>query len=183
MPKIILHGQEIEYSVRRSEKARCMRMTISCDANLDLVLPNRLSYEYGEKFILEKANWIIKKIKFFKERNDSLLVSGKYKDDKIKAINFAEERLNYYNKFYNFFYNKIFVKNHKAIWGSCSIRNNLNFNYRIIFLPQELADYIIVHELCHLKEMNHSMRFWMLVEKIFPDHKKIRKKLYKIRYR
>ncbi len=120
---------------------------------------------------------------FLKKKADFLDVAGGYNDNKIKAINFAKERLNYYNKFYNFPYNKIFIKNHKARWGSCSIRNNINFNYRIIFLSQELADYIIVHELCHLKEMNHSRKFWVLVEKIFPDYKKVRKELYKIRFR
>lgn len=183
MPKIILEGQEIEYNVRKSKKARCMRMSISCDANLDLVLPTRISYEYGEKFILKKADWVLKKINFFKKQCNSIYPFGTYKDNKIKAVNFVKERVDYYNKFYNFFYNRIFIKNHKVRWGSCSIRRNLNFNYRILFLPAELADYIVVHELCHLKEMNHSCRFWALVEKICPDHKRIRKELYKIRFR
>lgn len=183
MPKIILQGQEIVYNIRRSKKARRMRMTISCDANVDLILPARVPYEYGEKFILEKARWVLKKINFFKERGLPFLEIGEYNNNKIKAKNFTEERAEYYNKFYNFSYDRIFIKNHKSRWGSCSIRKNLNFNYRIIFLPQELADYIVVHELCHLKEMNHSRNFWGLVEKIFPDHKRIRKELYKIRFR
>ncbi len=160
-----------------------MRMTVSCNANLDLVLPARLPYECGEKFILEKTKWVLKKINFFKEKKIPVLKIGLYKDNKIKALDFTKERMEYYNKFYNFSYKKIFIKNHKSRWGSCSIRNNLNFNYRIIFLPQELADYIVVHELCHLKEMSHSRKFWDLVEKIFPDYKEKRKELYKIIFR
>ncbi len=160
-----------------------MRLSITCDANLDLVLPTRVPLEFGEKFILEKSGWVLKKINFFKDRDLHFLETEEYNNSKIKALNFIKERTEYYNKFYNFSYNRIFIKNHKGRWGSCSIRKNLNFNYRIVFLSLELADYIVVHELCHLKEMNHSRKFWNLVEKIFPDYKEKRKKLYKIRYR
>ena len=74
-------------------------------------------------------------------------------------------------------FNKINIKNQKTRWGSCSKKGNLNFNYKIALLPQHLADYIIVHELCHLGEFNHSRSFWNLVAKVFPEYLGIRNEL------
>ncbi len=91
----------------------------------------------------------------------------------------AKERLEYFNQFYGFTYNKVFVRNQKTRWGSCSKVGNLNFNYKIALLPENLRDYIIVHELCHLGEFNHSKQFWALVAKTMPDYKKQRGELRK----
>ena len=72
---------------------------------------------------------------------------------------------------HGFRYNKVFIKNNASNWGSCSSLGNINLNLRLVKLPQELQDYVMLHELCHLKEMNHSKRFWREVEKILPDYK------------
>ncbi|MFH1536961.1 MAG: M48 family metallopeptidase [Patescibacteria group bacterium] len=98
----------------------------------------------------------------------------KYKE---QARFLIEERLNYFNQFYNHEFCRVSIRNQKTRWGSCSSKGNLNFNYRILFLPRDTADYIIVHELCHLKEMNHSKNFWILVSQTFPNYKYIRKNL------
>jgi hypothetical protein len=76
-----------------------------------------------------------------------------------------------------FLFNKITIRNQSSRWGSCSRRGNLNFNYRIALLPPELADYIIVHELCHLGEFNHSEKFWNLVERTIPNWRELRARL------
>ena len=86
-------------------------------------------------------------------------------------------RIRHFNTVYQFELGKVFIKNHKSRWGSCSEKGNLNFNYKIIFLPAEFADYIIVHELCHLGELNHSPRFWDLVARTVPDHRSVRRRL------
>jgi len=78
-------------------------------------------------------------------------------------------------------YRKIAIKNQKSRWGSCSEKKNLNFNYRLIFLPEELMDYVIVHELCHLLEFNHSPKFWLNVSKILPNYRQLRLRLKKTR--
>ena len=96
-----------------------------------------------------------------------------------QARRFVENRLSYFNKFYNFEINRIAIKNTSTRWGSCSSKRNLNFNYKIIYLKPELADYLIVHELCHLGEFNHSKRFWVLVSKTIPNYVKINKELKK----
>ena len=74
-------------------------------------------------------------------------------------------------------YERVRVKDVSSHWGSCSVDRNLNFNYRLGMLPVEIADYVIVHELCHLTEMNHSAAFWNLVEKYMPNYKPLRKEL------
>ena len=86
-------------------------------------------------------------------------------------------RIAHYNSYYNFNIGRIFIKNHKSRWGSCSKKGNLNFNYKIIYLPPELADYIIVHELCHLTHFNHSAKFWALVAHTTPNHLAFRRAL------
>ncbi len=97
----------------------------------------------------------------------------KYKE---AARALAKSRLAYYNQFYGFHINRVAIKNSRTRWGSCSRKGNLNFNYRLALLPQDMADYIIVHELCHLGEFNHSPKFWALVAKTLPNWKEIRKK-------
>ena len=136
-----------------------------------------------EKFLADKAGWILGKVAYFKKIGQQGLVVarrggvGEYKKFKHQARLLVKEKILQINKFYNFSFNRISIKNHKSRWGSCSKKGNLNFNYKIIHLPVELAEYIVAHELCHLKELNHSARFWDLVAKAVPDHKACRRKL------
>ena len=101
----------------------------------------------------------------------------KYKES---ARLLAENRISHYNKLYRFRINRLSIKNTKSRWGSCSKKGNLNFNYKIALLPIELADYVIVHELCHLGELNHSPRFWKLVEMALPNYKELRRAFKRI---
>lgn len=83
----------------------------------------------------------------------------------------VHERVKHWSAVYGVTVGKIAIRNQRSRWGSCSRRGNLNFNYRIVRLLPHLADYLIVHELCHLKEFNHSKAFWNLVEQSIPDYK------------
>ncbi len=76
-------------------------------------------------------------------------------------------------------YHKITIKNQKRRWGSCSSARNLNFNWRLVMMPEAVLDYVVVHELCHLRQMNHSEKFWKEVEKVLPDYKVQKKWLEK----
>lgn len=102
---------------------------------------------------------------------------GQYLKYKQQARIIALDRLLYFNQFYGYKWNRIAIRNQKTRWGSCSKKGNLNFNYKIALLSPKTADYIIVHELCHLGEFNHSQNFWNLVIKTIPDYKSIRAKL------
>ncbi len=84
---------------------------------------------------------------------------------------------------HGFTYNRVVVKNNISNWGSCSSKGNINLNLRLVTLPQSLQDYVMLHELCHLREMNHGPRFHALLESMCPDHRALEKELkqYKIR--
>ncbi len=101
----------------------------------------------------------------------------KYKE---QARELAHRKVDEYSKIYNVTYNRIAIRNQRTRWGSCSRRGNLNFSYKIALLPEELSDYIIVHEVCHLGEFNHSKNFWNLVAQTIPNHEELRKKLNKV---
>lgn len=104
-----------------------------------------------------------------------------YLAHKSIALEIARNRLKHFNAFYQFNINKVTIKNQKTRWGSCSKKGNLNFNYKIALLPAHLSDYVIVHELCHLRQLNHSPAFWKLVENTIPNYKKIKREFKKIR--
>jgi predicted metal-dependent hydrolase len=96
---------------------------------------------------------------------------------RVEARELVVRKVEQFNQHYGFEHGKIFIKNQQSRWGSCSSKKNLNFNYRIAILPEELQDYLIVHELCHLKEMNHAKSFWDLVEEKIPKYKELDKQL------
>lgn len=105
-----------------------------------------------------------------------------YLEHKNRALVLAKERLEFFNRSYGFNFNRVSIKNQKTRWGSCSKKGNLNFNYRIALLSEKLADYIIVHELCHLGQLNHSRQFWNLVAQTIPDYSALRKELKNQRF-
>jgi predicted metal-dependent hydrolase len=83
----------------------------------------------------------------------------------------AHERVAYWNRFYDFPVGRISIRDQRSRWGSASTNGSLNFNYRIASLPAHLVDYLVVHELCHLGQMNHSPAFWSLVARTVSDYK------------
>jgi predicted metal-dependent hydrolase len=180
--KIILNNKELSYIFRQYKRSKRLKLIIRSDASIVVSAPARMSEKRASKFLLEKADWILERIEFFQKQNKGKQIKTTKKDylkQKEKARTLILQKLEELNKFYKFRYNRISIRNQKTRWGSCSRKGNLNFNYRIIYLPEKLANYIIVHELCHLREMNHSSRFWNLVAKTFPAHKLLRKELKK----
>ncbi len=87
----------------------------------------------------------------------------------------VEERIAHYQRFFPMAPSKVQVKNQKRRWGTCTSGRALYFNWRIVMAPVEIIDYLVVHEMCHMLEMNHSPRYWSLVEQVLPDYKKRRK--------
>lgn len=182
--EIELGGKIIPYELKTSQRARRIRLSIRFGENLVVSGPRNLNDRYIENFLKLKSKWILAALEKYKPKPGQVVIKtqrGDYKKYKNQALAFVRERLEYFNRFYGFIYHRVSVKNQRTCWGSCSKKGNLNFNYKIIFLPPALADWIVVHELCHLKELNHSKKFWSLVAQTIPDWREIRQKLKKTR--
>jgi len=174
--------KSVKYRLKVSGRARGVRLTITSGGVFTVTAPPWMGQSRIEKFIFEKSEWVLDKIRYFSSfpRVAPLRRVNRRKhfvEHKEKALALARERLEHFNKFCNFRWNRVGVRNQKSRWGSCSEFGNLNFNYKIFLLPPHLADYIVVHELCHLAELNHSDKFWQLVAKTLPDYRRFRKEL------
>ena len=177
--QIELNNKKVEYTLKVSKRARMMRLSIYCDGDFVVTAPQSVREDTIERFIIGKSQWVIDKINYFKQFPVKTFINNSKKDflkHKKTALELAEKRIEYFNGFYKFRFNKINIRNQRTRWGSCSKKGNLNFNYKIMLLPQQLADYIIVHELCHLGEFNHSRKFWNLVAKAIPNYQEMRNK-------
>ncbi len=179
------------YTIRKSVRAKHIRITIRPDGSVIVTIPNRLATSraeaFAESFVSEKRNWIEKKVALIQKRQKNIeqyphtVIPKNNKDDfkisKQETLLLVQRRLAYFNVNYNYRWNKVTIKNITSRWGSCSKKGNLTFSYRIVFLTPKVADYLIVHELCHLGQFNHSKEFWALVEKTIPTYKSLRSQL------
>lgn len=178
--EIELEGKNIIYTHKVSKRTRTMKLAVFHDGSFVVTTPERINESIIKNFILKKSLWIIEKIEHFTKNPRQVITkhtAKEIKEYKKQAGEYVSLRLEHWNKLYNFNYKKVTIKNITSRWGSCSSKRNLNFSYKIVLLSPELADYIFVHELCHLQEMNHSKNFWNLVAKTFPQHKELRKQL------
>lgn len=165
--------QVIPYTLRRRRFSRSIRFSVYADGRLVVTAPMLVGKRTIERMIEEKAAWIIEKLKLADSRVPKVSTAESrvlYLKHKGEALKLAKERLEHFNQMYGLQWNRVTIKNSRTRWGSCSGKGNLNFNYKIALLPIELADYIIVHELCHLAQMNHSSKFWLLVAQTIPDY-------------
>lgn len=165
---------------------RSNRKTVAIQVNSDLSVTVRAPRSASEKDIEEilkkKEAWISKHIEKIKKTKERLEAEPTEKLTREKVIALAEEalkvipaRVEYFAKVIGVTYGKITIRNQKTRWGSCSSKGNLNFNCLLMLAPSEVLDYVVVHELCHRKQMNHSKAFWSEVEKVLPDYKEARK--------
>ncbi len=181
--KIKLDNENYQYNLRRRRYGKYVRLTIEPDGTLTVTAPATYPMFLVKKFLSSRALWIKKNLAKVLA-NPSILgirhSEAEIKKYKLYTRRLVEDRLRHFNQFYQLEVRRIAVRCQKSRWGSCSSKKYLNFNYRICLLPAELADYIIVHELCHIKEMNHSPRFWTLVHQTIPDYKNLEKLLKKI---
>jgi hypothetical protein len=178
--RIIINNQPLDYTLRISRRAKRLRLAIYNDGRLVVTRPYRLSSVFVDHFIRAKADWILAQVGNSQKFPRPLTTAGRREDylqKKEAARRLVYSRLEYFNQFYNYNYRAVSIRNQATRWGSCSKKGNLNFNYRLVDLVPRVADYIIVHELCHLKEFNHSARFWNLVAATLPDYKDLRKQI------
>lgn len=178
--EIVLGNERVSYTIRHSSRSRYLRMTVSLSGRLVVTMPRYGNEHMVESFLREKASWILKQLRRMKKlKNKTVLKHSKedYEKNKHEFLKLVTQRIEFFNSLYRFSYKKISIRNQTSLWGSCTRAGNLQFNYKLSQLSKQAIDYVVVHELCHLKEHNHSPRFWILVAKTVPEHKTIRKSL------
>ena len=169
------------------EVIRSRRRSISIEINLEGRILVRAPYNIGNReivrFVESKSDWIdktLKKVEAKREQLKDLPEERMVSREMIEAL--ADEAMKvippkvmHYAEIAGVTYGRITIRNQKSRWGSCSSKGNLNFNCMLMKAPEEVLDYVIIHELCHRKEMNHSGAFWTEVSKLCPDYKIHRK--------
>lgn len=169
--------EKIEIEIIKSN-----RKTIAIEVRQDLRVivraPKRASNREIMKFVEQKQDWIAKHLAYMQIRYEETrrVKEKQFTDDDIRkmkdeAKRVIPDRVKYYAGIMGVTFGKITIKNQKTRWGNCSSKGNLNFNCLLMMTPNKVRDYVVIHELCHLKQMNHSKMFWAEVEKVMPDYK------------
>jgi len=169
-----------EYELRRRRGQRSIRVSVHAGGRVLVTAGLMMPVVMIEQFLVRKRSWIASAVEKMGRWEPGLLSKNDpvdYRTHKEAARKMIEARLAHFNIAYRHRIGCVSIKNHRRLWGSCSRSRSLNFNYKLVHLPQELADYVIVHELCHLAVFNHSAKFWQLVERAIPDWRVRRKQL------
>ena len=159
------------------------RKTLSIEVKMDEVLvraPQRMTNQQIRVFLEQKREWIDKHQKILQSQAEMVRREPLYTEEDIKefankAMQIIPKKVEHYAKMVGVDYGRITIRNQRTRWGSCSSKGNLNFNCLLVLFPDEVIDYVVVHELCHRKHMNHSKAFYAEVERVFPEYKKCQK--------
>ena len=170
---------------------RTRRKTIGLEISPDLQITVRAPYHLSDvrirEFVESKQTWIPKHLAIMQDRQAHDPIPASVISDKElrhmteEARIIIPERVKYFAKIIGVTYGLITIRHQKTRWGSCSSSGNLNFNCMLMTTSPELIDYVVVHELCHRKQMNHSPLFWKEVEEILPDYRNLRSRLREYR--
>lgn len=167
------------------------RKTIGLEISPDLQITVRAPYHLSDvrirEFVKSKQTWILKHLAIMQDRQaHDPIPAGVISDKELRHMTeeariIIPERVKYFAKIIGVTYGRITIRHQKTRWGSCSSSGNLNFNCMLMATSPELIDYVVVHELCHRKQMNHSPLFWKEVEEILPDYRNLRSRLREYR--
>ena len=157
------------------QKRKTLVIEITDNANVLVKAPETMSQKSIEDFLVKKEEWIIYHIALKQQQLKTADSYGKLTDNEAqflikKARSIIPERANYYASILHVDNHKITIRKQHTRWGSGSSKGNLNFNYLLMLSPDDVINYVVVHELCHRIEMNHSKNFWKLVASVLPDY-------------
>ena len=168
--------------IERSRRAKHLSLSVRPFKGARVAVPFGTSFASAVRFAQSKTGWIKKHLdKMALMEQEARALSKSKPINQAAARKHLIDRLNYLSKKHGFNYNRVFIKNQKTRWGSCSGKNNINLNINLVRLPNELIDYTILHELVHNRIKNHSRRFWDQMDKLLGDAKKLDRKLSKYR--
>jgi len=173
---------KIHIEVIRS-KRKTLAIEIRPDMRVVVRAPEKIPQNEIMKFVEEKQNWIKKHLvqMYFKaeenkkQKKEPALTNADIEKLCQKALSVIPDKVKYYAEIMGVTYGRITIRNQKTRWGSCSSKGNLNFNCLLMLMPDKVLDYVVVHELCHLRQMNHSKKFWKEVERYMPDYPNYKK--------
>ena len=145
----------------KSARAKHLRLTIKPTQTITVTVPKHTTLQQAQKFLQSKQAWIQKHLHKLQQQEQLTQDYPKLSQEELnKAQDELFSRLDYFSDKYNLPYKKAVFRNQKTRWGSCSAKNNISLNINIAYLTKELQDYILLHELCHIKHKNHSKKFW-----------------------
>ena len=183
MQKVIEYPEIGKVTLRKSSRSRKVSLRVSPRRGITVTMPWFETYGRAERFLLENKEWILKTVARQQERMAALEIPTQEETERLRkeAKAFLPARLAFLAEKYSFTYNQVRIKNNTSNWGSCSRKGNINLNLNLMRLPEDLRDYVILHELCHLKVPNHGPEFHSLLENLCPDHRTKEKELRKYR--
>ncbi len=165
MPTTILNISNLDsVNFTRSQRAKYQRITVCPDKNITVTIPRNGSLSEAKQFLKSKASWVQKQLQKIDQHTQCRDLPELDVDFEEAQINLFH-RLDEFSEKYNFPYNRSGFRCQKTRWGSCSGKNNISLNVNISFLPEELQDYVLLHELVHTKVKNHSRKFWAELDK------------------
>ena len=180
--KLHISDQCIHYTLKRRRGLSGIRISVRPWGEMTVTAGTSIPHSFIESYLHKESLWIITTLDKLSRKR--IAPPKKYskteiKQLKIKTQRLIDSRLDYFGPQLRVSWNRVTIRHQSTRWGSCSREGNLNFNCRLAEVPDELIDYVVVHELCHLLQMNHSPKFWALVESILPDYKHRRRALHK----
>ena len=170
-----------EILFERSTRAKRINISVRPFKGVRVAIPYRISFEKAMEFAGSKRDWIKKNLEKMRQmERDHKILSIKFNNiDRGEARRILVKRLDELAKAHGFKYNRVFIRNQKTRWGSCSLKNNINLNLKLVRLPERLTDYIIIHELVHTRIKSHNKKFYAELERIVYDRKPLDKELKK----
>lgn len=161
---------------RRNDR-KTLAITITQEGTLLVKAPLEMPDREIVRFLKQKQYWIYKQTKHVLEDTQRRIVRSEEEIRRLKqqARRVLTEKTDYYKSLLGVDYQRIRIGSQRTRWGSCSSKGTLSYNWHLVLMPERIMDYVVVHELCHLLEMNHSERFWKRVGELLPDYENRRK--------
>lgn len=162
---------DVYVEIVRSRRKSIVIQVVAGDHVL-IKAPNSMPQKAIDEIYSKNKEWIAKKIRQVREREQQKISISKTELESMykKAMEVIPAKCKHYADIMGVSYNRITIKKQKTRWGSCSSKGNLNFNVLLMAMPDDVQDYVVIHELCHLREMNHSPAFWELVSTYMPSY-------------
>ena len=167
------------YILKRSSR-RTIGLSLDRDGNVIVRAPYACPKSAIDRFVRENEAWILRRREQIGKDSAAAEAEGRLSGEDIKRlademVRILPDKLSLFAARLGVTYGRVTVRNQRSKWGSCTAKGNLNFNCLLLLAPEEVLDYVIVHELCHLRHMDHSKEFWAEVVSLDPDHKAHRK--------